>query len=153
MGIDIHVYLEKRAHKDAPWESADIFDHKGEMIDVFPGRSSDLFSLLGARGALDTVFEEKGLPPDMAIEHVSLKPELDWACFGFSWLTLGEVCGYQVPKKMIRFLGYDPLQSFSHILVQRFIMAFDLTLASKETKIDDFKQHMDDFRCIYFFDT
>lgn len=96
MGTDIHMYVERRASADAPWETADRWsetEYGTQCEHIFDDRSYDTFAILAdvrnGRGFAGVktgegfvpISEPRGLPKDMSPElaaHLADIQQYDW---------------------------------------------------------------------------
>jgi hypothetical protein len=75
MGCDIHIYLEYNRNEEVSgikWESADVFDYKGNQVPIYIGRDYVLFSILAdvrnniKNYCIAPISKPKGLPDDLS---------------------------------------------------------------------------------------
>lgn len=107
MGTDIHMYVERRASTDAPWETADRWsetEYGTQCKHIFGDRSYDTFAILadvrngsgfaGVRtgDGFVPISEPRGLPSDMSPELAAhLAEGIEHTP---SWLTLADIQQY-----------------------------------------------------------
>lgn len=96
MGCDIHVFVEKRANKNLPWQVDEI--HQEDADDDVPyiqsiegtNRDYDLFGrIAGVRGR-DVHYKQRGIPDNISQEILRVIERWGNDGHSYSWLSLNE---------------------------------------------------------------
>lgn len=121
MGCDIHVLVERRTSRDAPWEAVQTSDYP-ECIDW---RNYALFGMLADvrndAGLVTPICEPRGLPADLSVavddEGCVSFADGDVVWLGdhsFSWLTLADLDAFDWSQQSNRagYLGADAWEAW-----------------------------------------
>ena len=107
MGIDIHVYILKRNRETNTWEHIKLYHkekNKFKLIDVYPFRNYELFSILNKKGE-DNIYHAQPIEINTLPPH--LKKEIkDFECgYGFREINLADLKLYL--RKVLKIRDWD----------------------------------------------